>query len=477
MEGKIQYYSINQSTLLVARLPLFGLLTAAVFKIFGVGMLQIRAISAVLGLFSTILIYVSLRSIFFDKQKTLPLLAALLYAVYPSAVIYNRMGFSYNLITPLAILIFWGCYKYWQTKEHHWLVMTSIAAGLACAVDLMAFSLLIFVFIVLLLTNYKKIPLFLGIAILPFAIYSIFMIVTVPQAFIFDLQFTFFRVQHVSILEQVLNVFVNNVSILLKDRWMIFGLLGFLFIKPKRFGQYALFFLLLPILFLGRVLSLFGLSYYYLIPLFPFIAIGCAGFIEFCSIQTVKFLENASFRALEKFIYLLNIKKMHTDLNSISRFLSAIILSTFVVPSIIFFGYLEKENITNGWQTTMDHLMINVTDAKSTSQFINQHVSPNDLVIASPAVAWMYDCNHADFQVSQAYSGNDTMHLPGDIPPERFLFPSNYQVARYIVVDPIWVNWAVEENANIASMVQEVETWPLVWATEKIQIYANPLVN
>lgn len=139
LNGRTQYLSVTQSTLLFARLPLFEWLLAGAARLFGLGMGTLRGITAVLGTLSVALFYAMLRDI--SKDRWLALTAALLLAVFPAAVIYSRFGFSYNLLVPLLLVAMWGLYCYLNGSRIG-LVWAALAIGLALITDLWAISLL-----------------------------------------------------------------------------------------------------------------------------------------------------------------------------------------------------------------------------------------------------------------------------------------------------------------------------------------------
>jgi 4-amino-4-deoxy-L-arabinose transferase-like glycosyltransferase len=105
LDGRSQYLAVTQSTLLFAKMPLFDLLLAAVMRVTGSGITVLRGLTGVLGVISVGLLYVVVKHIQRRNDEVLPLLAALMLAIYPQAVLYSRFGFSYNLLVPLVLFI------------------------------------------------------------------------------------------------------------------------------------------------------------------------------------------------------------------------------------------------------------------------------------------------------------------------------------------------------------------------------------
>ena len=107
LHGRIQYMSVTQSTLFFARLPLFEIVLAACLKWFGNDILTLRTLTALLNTFSVGLLWFVIRRLSLHipiddtplskfQQRFLPLLAALMLAIYPQSILYSRFGFSYK---------------------------------------------------------------------------------------------------------------------------------------------------------------------------------------------------------------------------------------------------------------------------------------------------------------------------------------------------------------------------------------------
>src|SRR3989304_3863128 len=150
LQGDVRYLVINQSTLLVARLPLFPLILAGISRFFGEGMEVLRTLTAVLGLLSVGMCYLVVRRALERDGRWLALLSALMMAIYPPAVLYSRLGFSYNLLTPLVLLVFWGCWEYIDRGRRAGLTLAALALGVGSLSDLMILSLVVPVVVVVL---------------------------------------------------------------------------------------------------------------------------------------------------------------------------------------------------------------------------------------------------------------------------------------------------------------------------------------
>ncbi|HET7375714.1 MAG TPA: glycosyltransferase family 39 protein, partial [Anaerolineae bacterium] len=190
--GHIQYFAIKQSTLLFARLPLFEILLAAVFRLFHPGIDTLRVLTGTLGVVSVGWLYIVMCRL---GDRWLALLAALLLAIYPPAILYSRFGFSYNLLTPLLLIAYLGLGQYLDRSAPRLrpLLIASLAIGLGAISDLWMLSVIVPVLIVIAVRNWRHVPLSLALVVLPFGLYSLISLLSTPAAFWFDLRFTVLR--------------------------------------------------------------------------------------------------------------------------------------------------------------------------------------------------------------------------------------------------------------------------------------------
>ena len=118
--------------------------------------------------------------------------------------------------------------------------------------------------------------------------------------------------------------------------------------------------------------------------------------------------------------------------------------------------------------------IINPGDARRVAEFVNSQVVPSDVVIASPGVAWLFQAHTADFQMSVAANGQETPHLPANLPASRFVFNPDYKQAHFVVVDNLWRNWAVWNIVGVPDMLRQMQSWSLVFKSGEIEVYCNP---
>jgi 4-amino-4-deoxy-L-arabinose transferase-like glycosyltransferase len=452
LQGKVQYLAIDQSWLLVSRLPLFEVLLTALATINGVNMETLRTLTGSLGVVTVAVLYGVLWRIQRGRDRWLPLLAALLLAIYPPAVLYSRFGFSYNLLAPLILIVLLALWECTSSRSKHWLAVASLSIGLGTLCDLWMFVMLMPFALIVLLYHWRDLLWCLPLTLLPFGFYVVVMSITVPSAFWFDLRFVLSRLNQLPLDRQVATLAQNAIVLAQQDAWMWLSVIGLLLLKPSQLCGIALALFVIPIVLLGRTTALFSLSFYYLIPLLPFVALGVASLIRYGVPQVVGWM----------------LKPPQAD-----RVVALVALIIAAILSISTATLID--HVRNGFHTDIDAFLLNPADAMQTAQYINAQMQSDDVVIASPTLAWALNARVADMQLPLAYASHATPHFPANIPAERWSFNPAYQQARFVIVDNLWHNWAVPNVAGVAEMVHEVETWPVAFRASEVAVYQNPV--
>jgi hypothetical protein len=466
LHGRVQYLAINQSTVMFAKLPLFELLLAGLLHVFGGGIDTLRAIAllrtltGVLGVVSVGLLYWVVRRIQRGRDPALALLAALMLAIYPQAVVYGRFGFSYNLLAPLVLLAMLGLWEYLSTASRRWL---ALAVGLGGVSDLWMFALVAPLALVVLKRSWHDLLWSLGLVLLPFGLYAAVMLTTALQAFLFDLNFTLFRLGRLSPIDQVKTLATNYATLVFQDAWFALGLVGLFLLRPVRLRRLSLLLFLLPILILGRTTALYSLGFYYMIPLLSFVGLGVAALLRYGVPHVWQSIHSTVAAIPESRARLGN-----------RAYLSALLLLLIVATPFATSLAFTAEQVRTGFRTLIDPFLIDPDHARLAAEFVNNQTAPDDIVIASPTLAWLIDANVADVQMATLVAGHPAPDLPADIPDDRFAFDPHYARARFVIVDNLWHNWAVRNVAGAPEVLREIETWPLAFEAGEIAVYENP---
>lgn len=468
LRGRVQYLAITQSTLMFAKLPLFELLLAGLLGSVGqaiepmAGIGTLRALTGALGVVSVGLLYWIVRQTQRGRDPALALLSALMLAIYPQAVVYSRFGFSYNLLTPLVLLAGLGCWEYSNTARHRWLVLTASAIGLGGVSDLWMFTLVAPLALVVLKRNWRDLLWSLGLVLLPFGLYAAVMLATAPQAFLFDLNFTLFRLSKLSLPAQVRTLVTNYATLVFQDAWIALGLVGLFLLRPVRLQRLSLLLFLLPILILGRTTALYSLGFYYMIPLLPFVGLGVAALLRY-GVPYVWQSVHSTVAA---------ISESRARLGNRAYFAAPLLLLIVATPFAASLAF-TLEQVQTGFHTQIDPFLIDPDHARLATEFVSRHAAPDDVVVASPTLAWLVEANVTDVQMATVVVGYAAPDLPTNIPTDRFDFDPDYRRARFVIVDNLWHNWAVWNVPGAPEVLREVQEWPLAFEAGEIKVYGK----
>jgi hypothetical protein len=303
-----------------------------------------------------------------------------------------------------------------------------------------------------------------------------------PQVIAFDAPFTFGRLA-THPLEQVARLNINFGAWLLDDVWVLAALVGVLLPQPSRLPR------LIGLLLFGmaavwlRTIQLHGISAYYMIPLLSFVAVGVALLLRYGSAHVVAWLRVA-ISALGQHVPRLPRGWTHprAPLVAVATMLLYFALVGAPLVSIL---VNHTQDLALGFVPDGANLYVNAADGQAALDYLNANATPQDLVIASPALAWGIRARTADYQIAAIYTGINSAHLPAALPRARYAYPAGYADARYVVLDNLWRNWAREiatvptadaPNTNYTKAQMDIieTTWTLVFASGEIEIYENP---
>jgi len=465
--GQLRYFAIGHSSFINGHPHLFYLLLAGIYRLADFDLVWARSLTALYGVVTLVLLYVVVRQMF---SQTIALLAALIFAIYPHAVVYNRMAFTYNQLQPLYVMACYLLWRYLKDCGRQWLIYVSLCVAAALVTDWTATSLLAILWIVVMVKRPRQLVWVVPLSLSASLIWGLVMWNVSGQAFLDDLAFTLSRVGG-SPLEQIARVVLLYPAVLEWDVWLLAGGLGLFLIPQRRQRVLALVLFYGPLLLTVRAGAASGIASYLLIPLFPFVALGLAVLIS----RIVPWL----------------IREFESDLDATLRGQSILqvwpqgwrTIRAVVVGVAVFVIALSPlvamlaEGLFLNYSLSTAHLAGTLADppeAERVAHFVNTHTSADDVVLASPGILWLFHAQVADFQQAIAITGHKTQHYPAGIPRDRFLFDCSLQNATFVVLDPLWRGWASQMMPEVAQMVAEVETWPLALKTGDFEVYRNP---
>ena len=108
--------------------PLYYYMMAPALFLSGLNPVGPAILNAFLGTLTVFLTYFVGKRLF-DKRTGL--IASLLYAVSPVAIIYSRSSWNPNPMPLFALVCIWGIYEVWQPKKYFWLPIVGISFAFA----------------------------------------------------------------------------------------------------------------------------------------------------------------------------------------------------------------------------------------------------------------------------------------------------------------------------------------------------------
>lgn len=473
-DGQLQYQALTGSILVVARFPAVPLLVAGLMGAGGDALQTLRAVSASLGVISTAALYLTTRLLLGGKGAGLGLLAAGLFAVYPPAVFYARIGFSYNLLTPLMLITAAGLWLYFDRNRRAGALVAGLAIGLGSLTDLMMISALVAAGLIVLVRNPRDLRWWLPLSLAPLVVYLVSIAARDPQLLADDLRFIAARLAVVPWWAQPSLVVLNLGTLMLTEVWWIPALIGLTVLRPRRLGVLLLLLLLVPLILLGRTTGLAGLRLYSISPLFPWVALGVASLLWQGVPRLLAVGRTVFENQLQRVPWFMRTDLGRWTATRLTALGSAAIVFLLVGSPLLVSTFQLFVQLRSGFDRGNAWAYVPVKPAREAIRRVNRLASPGELVLASPALAWALDAQAADFQQVLAYSGIPSIDYPADLPRDRFAYALGLDRAAYVVVDSIWRDWGAVHLVAVEQTLRQVESWPIVWQGGGIVVYENP---
>ena len=475
-QGQVQYMAIGQSTLLFAKLPLFDGLLALLFRTMGSGIGTLRSLTGSLGVLSVAALYAVTRRTTGDR--VFALLAAALLALYPQAVLYSRFGFSYNLLAPLLLAVYWCLWEYLQSSSDSdsgkcaWLAAASLAVGVGTVSDLWMFSLVIPIAVVAASRRWRDTVWAIPLTCLPFAGYGLLMLARSPEPFCFDLTYTLSRLAGTPITVQVRTLALNYAVLVSGGFWVPLALIGFFLLSSSTLRNLSLLLFIVPIATIGRTEAIYSLSAYYMIPLLPLVAFGVAGLLRVAIPFAFRALRTAA-ASLIGGLWQPRSPRALCLSRTLDSVIGCVILGAIVVTPVAVTGTQLAVQVRDGFRTEVDPFLVNPQDARGAAEYVNANTGADDLVIGSPGLVWQLEANTADLQMPLAYQGMAGPHMPADIPLTRFSYEVDYGAARFVIVDNLWYNWGMHHIPGLTQVLDDLQTWSVVFESGSVRVYCD----
>lgn len=466
--GRAEYLGIQGSWLLAGRMPLFPWLLSLSYRIFEPDLWVLRLFTASSGVLSVILLFFFLKSISDPQILYLTYATPLILALHPKFVLFNRIGFGYNLLIPVTIVVIWFIWLYIESKKDMWLVLASIIAGTGLLIELAYVSFLVFLYLAVAFASLRKLPYFILLSLTPLLAYFAVSYLIYGDSFLFDWQVTFGRGTSYPVLYQIANIILNFINFIFEDIFALISIFGIISLPNRRIRLLIFFGILIPLIMITRTFSVSRHSFYYILPYIPFIAIGIGnGFIQISKWILIFSKES------------LPLQLSNWGLKSVQRMIEILLFDlilffTIIAPASLIILNLNQQ-VNSTLQTPIQDLFIEYEELNQIVDSLRKTTSQTDLIIASPALAWAIPSNATDYQISIAVNESPTIHFPQGIPRERMRFESSIKKADYVIIDPIMRSWKSYEIPGIEEWIDKIEAeWFHVMQTKTISVFRNP---
>jgi|GEM_PF-547298 len=435
--------------------PLYFAALNLFFKLGKPDMYHFRLFNALLGVISTLLIFVlGCEAGTKDSQKDAPplsalvlgLLGAFFFAIHPDAVLYNRMGLPYNLYQLEALVVAFFSLRYLRTREFFWCLGACIVASASLLTVYYSVVFIPFLFLVILLQKKSRHLWALGCVPIPLIIFMAYMAHNAP-GFWEDIRALRSAAGTGSLyvtLYHYHDFFHTGLSYFL-------GFIGLLFIRRKKAGVFLfLLYLFMIHIVLRRKDTIIRFIHYPVIPILPFVALGIAALTLFL-------------------LYRLK------SLSPVALFLIPVVLGSYLSINQV------RHGIWGRFPTPLEFGMTkNTQDNFAVGKFLKANTEPTDLVITTSVLWSLIDTRTANIPQSQAYEGKKVEFYMHPFPRERFLFPPALKNARFVVLDSFTDLWkdkpADPIHGPLCEAVLKIEkNWEPVYTRGEYRVYQNPV--
>ncbi len=468
-QGRWQYLALGGTPLVAARVPLFHLLLVGAFEIWGYDILTARLVVALFNVATALLLLIAVREM---AGKWAALLSVLALGIMPNALLWSRIAFAYNVQAFFVVLCWYALWKFYTLGTRRWLLVASLAACAAYMTALTGLPLLVCVAIVTLAVKPRALIWSAPLMLLPGIGFLGLLYWTAPDALLQDLALTFGRTSD-SIFGQLFNFFISYVYWFDWSVWVAWGFVG-LFLIERRSVRYLTLLMFLAILF--NVMRAFpgvgDLAFHRYLGILPFLALGAAQFllrvISFLRAQTKAELVSAS---LPRWM-------LWAKTNVSQSLLANAALAVLLMLPLFWLAMLDIYSVSaavSPLQTRLDSVSVtNPSDAREITDWVNARTGAQDVVLASPTIAWLLNAKTADFQQALAYEGNATDNYGKGLPRARFLFDASFKNADYVILDRLWRGWALQRMPALENFMRTVESWERVRTQGEFDVYQNP---
>jgi 4-amino-4-deoxy-L-arabinose transferase-like glycosyltransferase len=459
--GEVQLFALRYA--FVQHPPAFYVLGALALRLWTQDIIALRTLTALCGVVTGVVLLGLGQNV---AGRYAGSVAAVLYLIWPQAVLQSRWAYTYNLLAllfPLAILLAARAARSRSIQQgRRWqgsgLIVAGICTGVALATDQEALSLMPALLYLFWPLGLRAVTLWLLPAMAVPASYVICMVVSRPTDFLFDIQHTGTRLDlDPPILLQRLIHLVEF------DPLIGLGLAGLLVLPTGRARAtiwIATTTLLVVVLAIRDPAPLFRAA----VPVLPLAALGLGSL-------AARVLGTGSRWAGQPRTPRGSGQGDTGGTPGAPRQIAILVVAACALLMVD----QDVQGVHAGFPTALSPVLPRSTaDARRLAQWVNTHSSPSDLVIAMPTIAWLFTARTAEILQAVAITGAGTAFYPAALAPSRFRYDTHLRAARFLVVDG-YTRWAIRQLPPERALVERaMHSWSLVYRQGEYAVYANP---
>lgn len=466
-EGRWQYFALQGTPLVAARVPLYHFMLIGAFAVWGYDILAARFVVALMNVATIVLLYATVRQML---NARLALLAAWALTLMPNALVYQRIAFAYNIQAFWYVLCWWALWKFTNDSRGRWLGLAVLAASAAYLTALTGLGLVLGVLLIVAWSAPRRLGWSMVGMALPGIAYLGVLFTSAPSALLEDLALLGERSGGGAILWQILD-WAWNYSVWLDwTSWIGVGIAGLFLLEERRTRAITLTVFFATMINAMRMLP-GDLSFHRYLELLPFIAVGAANFI----LHARRFL----------------MAQWQSDLAELIRRVPLLSRATVLPRAFITLGMVGLVFVPLVWSGLWNYYLVSSrespratrldavlarqpSDAIAVTDYVNQQTRAEEVVLASPMIAWRLHARVADFEQMLAFDGKTTHNYGKGIARARFVFAPTPENAKFVIVDNLWRGWASQHMPALKDYLQTIESWPLVLRRGDFEVYRNP---
>lgn len=119
--------------------------------------------------------------------------------------------------------------------------------------------------------------------------------------------------------------------------------------------------------------------------------------------------------------------------------------------------------------------LVNVSQANQVRAYLSENVSDEDVVFGSPALIWgLQTMKRSDFLTALVYNDKTRLNFI-NIDKTRFRNELSLDNTRFVILDPLAEKFAPLVLEGMDQWLLQFHQWPIVFSTEDISVFENPL--